>query len=397
MLKKIFSLIGILCIVAYALAEDTTRVYNQVSIHDICPSASKLAVLLPYPESNMYQEIVGERHGNGTVRSTSDNRSYLLFYLNNNQLPEEGDLHFCDTFDIVYKEVSVDFDAIDSNAQYDIQSDDYKQYLSEAMDNDFIRPHHPYIDSIANIIWMSSNQTILDYARKCYLYVAEHLTYQLFGEGLLPLDTVIVRQRGECGDFTTLLVNLLRNKNIPARHVASFKADGTFHVWCEFLLPGYGWVPVDATYKNGNPYGNYFGEYHEQYVVSHVGINLKCYCWTGVSPNIVLLQSFVWFYLHSGGLCNNITAEREISYETATGTLNPDIVSNYSVEKDFTISVSNRNLSIDAPESKYTVVYNLSGQVVKSIDGCHGTVTLPTRGIYIVSPQHYKARKIVVF
>jgi hypothetical protein len=27
-----------------------------------------------------------------------------------------------------------------------------------------------------------------------------------------------------------------------------------------FFLEGYGWVPVDVTYKNANPYSNYFGK-----------------------------------------------------------------------------------------------------------------------------------------
>ena len=32
-------------------------------------------------------------------------------------------------------------------------------------------------------------------------------------------------------------------------------------MWAEFYLENYGWIPVDVTYKNLNPTGDFFGKY----------------------------------------------------------------------------------------------------------------------------------------
>lgn len=64
---------------------------------------------------------------------------------------------------------------------------------------------------------------------------------------------------GDCGNLTSIFVSLLRNRGIPARHLVTVRPDGSHHIWADFLLQGRGWVPVDVTYKQANPAGDYFG------------------------------------------------------------------------------------------------------------------------------------------
>jgi len=58
------------------------------------------------------------------------------------------------------------------------------------------------------------------------------------------------RKTGDCGEYSLIFVSLCRAVGIPARiangHWAC-KAKMNYHVWNEFYLPGYGWIPADAT------------------------------------------------------------------------------------------------------------------------------------------------------
>lgn len=376
-------------------ASDTLRVYNSLTIHNLCPNVNRLVMLLPCPESNRYQDVVGHRFSaDGSRLLTEDDRSYLRFLYFKSQLTGLSEFTVNDTFDIVYKEISVPFETVDPNAQYDTQSDDYQDNLGNV--GIYIQPQHPYIDSIANVVWASSDHSIRDYAYKCYEYVAQHLTYHLYSEGLLPLDTVIARQGGECGDFTTLFVNLLRNKNIPARHVAAFTSDGQYHVWAEFLLPGYGWVPVDATYKNGNPAGNFFGEYHEQYIVAHFGLNLSVNCSNGTYLTVVLLQSYAWWYWFSPAQCPDIDVTREVWGEPSPGPLFPAAITSTPSVEQLHVNVHDRQVDIHAPGSRRTDIFDVTGRLVARIHGECGSAHLNCGGIYILKAEGLSARKIMV-
>ena len=103
---------------------------------------------------------------------------------------------------------------------------------------------------------------------------------------------------GECGDFTTLVVNLLRYKGIPSRHNICLGLDGGYHVWADFYLEGYGWIPLDATYKNSNRSGDYFGKYHGDCVVVAQDLDYKI---DGISE-LWFLQSFCYWYWCSGNV-----------------------------------------------------------------------------------------------
>ena len=112
-------------------------------------------------------------------------------------------------------------------------------------------------------------------AKKIFEFLNSHMRYANAGEpsnlgALSALQTGV----GVCEDYADLMVALLRAAGVPARTVSGWMgnitgelitADETGlkspgHMWLEYYLPGYGWVPSDPTYTylyNGIPTVDY--------------------------------------------------------------------------------------------------------------------------------------------
>ena len=119
---------------------------------------------------------------------------------------------------------------------------------------------------------------------------------------------------GECGDFSTLVVNLLRYKNIPSRHNICLRldTDNSYHVWVDFYLEGYGWIPLDATYKHDYPSGDYFGRYAGDCIVVAQDM---FYDVNGF--NLEICQTFSYYYWCNGTV--NISDSHKVKNNGITG------------------------------------------------------------------------------
>jgi Transglutaminase-like superfamily len=76
---------------------------------------------------------------------------------------------------------------------------------------------------------------------------------------------------GDCGQYSDLFIALARAAGIPARQQSGFEfypGNVGYHVWSEIYLPVYGWVPVDATKKDG------FCHIDNQRLIGSVGENI---------------------------------------------------------------------------------------------------------------------------
>ncbi len=103
----------------------------------------------------------------------------------------------------------------------------------------------------------------IEKAHKIYNYVASTMRYDKSGEGWGRGDEMWAcdSKRGNCTDFHSVLIGMMRSSGIPARFEIGFplpagKAEGDipgYHCWAEFYLDGIGWVPVDASEASKNP------------------------------------------------------------------------------------------------------------------------------------------------
>ncbi|NJL47251.1 MAG: transglutaminase [Leptolyngbyaceae cyanobacterium SM2_5_2] len=103
-------------------------------------------------------------------------------------------------------------------------------------------------------------------------YVYDKLSYAVTPAIETP-DVVLQRGRGSCGEYVGLLLALMRLNGIACRTVGRYKcpaqADkpGLYlepdfnHVWIEFYIPGFGWVPMESNpddIQDGGPYPTRF-------------------------------------------------------------------------------------------------------------------------------------------
>ncbi|MBW6457878.1 MAG: transglutaminase domain-containing protein [FCB group bacterium] len=85
-------------------------------------------------------------------------------------------------------------------------------------------------------------------AQKIYTWCVDSIDY------VYPPDRGIQyclpRRTGDCGSYSLIFVALCRSVGIPARVANGHwccAAKKNYHVWNEFYIPGYGWIPADAT------------------------------------------------------------------------------------------------------------------------------------------------------
>jgi transglutaminase-like putative cysteine protease len=124
-----------------------------------------------------------------------------------------------------------------------------KRYL---VDEDKYDIYNPYIQKIVKQV-VGDETNIYWKARKLYQYLIANMEYKLSG-GWNIAPTVLKRKNGSCSEYTFCYTALCRAAGIPARYVGSLVVrgddasyDDVFHRWNEIYLPGYGWVPVDAS------------------------------------------------------------------------------------------------------------------------------------------------------
>jgi transglutaminase-like putative cysteine protease len=61
---------------------------------------------------------------------------------------------------------------------------------------------------------------------------------------------VFAERRGVCVEYTHLLISMARSLGFDTRYVSGYVQSNTWqpHAWAEIYLPGYGWLPADATF-----------------------------------------------------------------------------------------------------------------------------------------------------
>jgi transglutaminase-like putative cysteine protease len=266
-----------------------------VTVQNQDATLTKLVVILPAPQTNIYQDVTNFQQGTGTLLGIPDTDDSFVRFLPSGPLPAPGTtVSYAVSYDVTLYELSVDFSKVTTIPSYDTTAPEYSRYTGAR--DVYVDPDNATITTIANSL-ATGNPDVLTYAKAAYEYVASHYQYLNPNTGLHPLAELLSAGGGDCGNLSSIYISLLRHRGIPSRHLVTIRPDGSYHVWADFLLQGYGWVPVDVTFKQSDPTGDYFGKIS----LGENGIIMDKQVWLsmdigGSTTELPLLQNYAWWF-----------------------------------------------------------------------------------------------------
>jgi transglutaminase-like putative cysteine protease len=257
----------------------------QVHVPASKDAQGKFLLWLPLPQQDAYQKIrdlqVDSPVARSQGRDSEYGNSHVLFQPTSAQVDSGFDvtLHFIATR--LEHKVPLDSPAAKLVAMSS-SSPDLQRYLGP---NKLV-PLNGVIADLARQ-QTAGDTTTLAKARHIYDYVIATMRYDKSGEGWGRGDAVwaCTSKRGNCTDFHSLFIGLMRASGIPARFEIGFplpesKSEGDipgYHCWAEFYLNGIGWVPVDASeaWKNPAKHDYFFGAHDVNRVFFTYGRDLR--------------------------------------------------------------------------------------------------------------------------
>ncbi len=282
-------------------AQTVYDVTNRVDVTNTDMELVGLNVMLPVPQTNIYQTIENYTSSAGSITQCTNNDNQYLNVDLRTDLPQAGEtLGVWEQYRALLYPVYVDMSQFETIYPYDTSSEIYCRNTGD--DGDLIVPTHPTIVALSDELW-KQYPDLIEYARACYEYVGTHFSYLNANTGIHPLAENLANGGGDCGNLSAIYISLLRAQNIPSRPVVMVRPDGTFHVWADFYLQDYGWIPVDVTAKVqcGDQDGDFFGWYPGDGVIMSFGFNSNLYYFATYPFVASLLQTYCWFYACRSG------------------------------------------------------------------------------------------------
>lgn len=283
-----------------ALAQGTYDITNSLVIRNYDCTLTRLCAVMPMPESNIYQDIEQFRTTDGDIFRAANNDNMYLRTVRTAGLPAPGDsITISERFSATLYPMRIDMAQFTTIYPYDTSTELYKRYTSPI--GSYVDITHPDIVRTADSLWNEAVANPLEYARLCYEHVAARLGYLNPDTGIHAITETMAAGGGDCGNISAVYASLLRCKGVPARLVVTVRPDGTHHVWNDFFLERYGWVPVDVTMKHDHPDGDFFGYCAGDGIVMSFDLCSELSA-DGLTPFTAdLLQTFFYWYRRSAG------------------------------------------------------------------------------------------------
>jgi transglutaminase-like putative cysteine protease len=266
--------------------ERTFAFSYQVHVPATKGAQGKFFLWLPLPQQDDFQKIrelqIESTVAHAEGRESEYGNHYVLFAPTPAQLEAGFDATVRFVATRYEHKVSLDSASAKLVAMNTPASPDLQRYLEP----DKLVPLNGVIADLAKE-HTAGDTTTLEKARHIYDYVLATMRYDKTGEGWGRGDAVwaCTSKRGNCTDFHSLLIGMMRSSGIPARFEIGFplhdsKTEGDipgYHCWAEFYLNGTGWVPVDASeaWKNPSKRDYFFGAHDVNRVFFTYGRDIR--------------------------------------------------------------------------------------------------------------------------
>jgi transglutaminase-like putative cysteine protease len=228
--------------------------YN-FALKDIPAGAKQVRVWIPMPQSDEHQSVrVLSVKAPAKTRMTRDaeygNRMIYAEMPN----PSVGKGEFAVEYEVTRREYSRGEYA--ELARKDQKPRAVPSWMSRWVEPDSLIPTDGKIKELANQVTGAHPGSVAK-AKAAYDYLFTTMRYDKTGSGWGRGDALWAcdSKRGNCTDFHSPFIGMLRADGIPARFDIGFplpenkeKGDiSGYHCWAEFYAPKTGWVPVDIS------------------------------------------------------------------------------------------------------------------------------------------------------
>ena len=280
----------------------------QVTVDPIAGAQGKLLLWLPLPQHDVYQQIKDLQIDSPVAHTAGRESEYGNSFALLKPTPAQLDSGFHVTVRFVATrfehKVPLDLAPAKLVAMNSAFTPDLQRYLEP----DKLVPLTGVISDLA-AQQTAGDTTALAKARHIYDYVISTMRYDKSGEGWGHGDAIwaCTSRHGNCTDFHSLFIGMMRASGIPARFEIGFplpesKTAGdipSYHCWAEFYLNGVGWIPVDASeaWKNPAKRDYFFGAHDVNRVLFSYGRDLHLSADQHGDP----LNYFIYPYAELGG------------------------------------------------------------------------------------------------
>ncbi|HZQ19174.1 MAG TPA: transglutaminase-like domain-containing protein [Terriglobales bacterium] len=269
------------------------------------PAGERVRIWFPAAHSGQYQEVrVLSAKGDLPLKKTRESRFGNEIYFAETSKAKSGDLHFEVVYDVVRREhLTLGL----SRPRLQDASLNKKQ-LQLFLGPDKLVPITGRPAELALQVTEGKDSELAK-ARAIYDYVFSNMKYDKSGTGWGHGDVLYAcnAKKGNCTDFHSLFIAMVRSQGIPARFEIGFPLpDGKnsseipgYHCWAEFFNPQNGWIPVDISeaWKHPEKKDYFFGAHDANRIQFTIGRDLKLNPPQAGDP----LNYFVYPYVETGG------------------------------------------------------------------------------------------------
>lgn len=256
----------------------------RVSIKDLPSSADRVRIWIPLATSDRNQEVtLKAKSGSVPTRITREPEfgNRMLYAEIHN--PEQPSVSFSVQYEVTRKEYSKgDFARL---MRYNHEGVQVPGSLLRFLQPDRLVPIDGKMKALAEEN-TRGKQGAVEKAVALYDYVFHNMRYDKSGTGWGRGDSLYACdvKRGNCTDFHSLFISMMRAEKIPARFEIGFPLPQNqeqgdipgYHCWAEFYLDGAGWVPVDISeaWKDPSKHDYFFGTLDANRVQFSIGRDL---------------------------------------------------------------------------------------------------------------------------
>jgi len=288
------------------------RIRSTVTIVNINSTMDRLQVYLPVPREWASQRNVSIERIEPTPTMISTDPIYgngIAYFLLNN-VPKHSSWNFTIQYTFTFYETHIQVDPA-KVGEYNISDPEYAKYTRHRPADD-VESDDPIIQNAAKDIVGAETNPYLK-AKRIYEWIAANIEYQY--PSPWGAKEAYLRRSGDCGKYTALFCAMCISQGIPARPVAGIVFSPPYpgtcsnrggfsnppgyggHVYAEFYLPGYGWIPADASYGHGSgDPERYLGNTWNPFVINSKGYGVEMVPSAGEKYTVSLFQHYAWWF-----------------------------------------------------------------------------------------------------